>query len=310
MRRGGSRLSIKVSMHNWMRPEPIERAIERLGRLGYDGIEIAGEPRLYDVDRVRDLLEEHGLECWGGVTLMTGGRDLLHEDSYVRDGTIAYVRECLSFVAALGGRVLTVVPSTVGKLRPMASPAAEWRWCVESLRACQEHAESVGVRIGLEPLNRFETYFLNRCEQGLALADEVGGDCGVALDVFHMNIEEPDWAAALRAAGDRLVNLHVADNTRMPPGYGAFDWDALVRELAGIGYDGHISVEFVPTADRSAVSDRADMGDVSETGASSGMEQFLRDHVTGSVPEGRYARYAHESLDRLRMALAGTTTPA
>jgi D-psicose/D-tagatose/L-ribulose 3-epimerase len=303
-------MSIKVSMHNWMRPEPIERAIARLGRLGYDGIEISGEPALYDADHVRALLDEHGLECWGGVTLMTGGRDLLHEDVYVRDGTIRYVRDCLSFVAALGGRVLTVVPSTVGKVTPMASAAQEWRWCVDSLRACQAHAESVGVRIGLEPLNRFETYFLNRCEQGLALADEVGGDCGVALDVFHMNIEEPDWAGALRAAGDRLVNLHVADNTRMPPGYGAFDWNALVRELVGVGYEGHVSVEFVPSADRSIVSDRADIGDVSESGASSSMEQFLRDHVTGAVPEARYDRYAAESLDRLRAALAEISAPA
>jgi D-psicose/D-tagatose/L-ribulose 3-epimerase len=303
-------MSIKVSMHNWMRPEPIERAIARLGRLGYDGIEISAEPAVYDVGHVRDLLDEHGVECWGGVTLMTGGRDLLHEDRYVRLGTVRYVRDCLSFVAALGGRVLTVVPSTVGKVRPMASAADEWRWAVESLRACQAHAEDVGVRIGLEPLNRFETYFLNRCEQGLALAEEIGGDCGLALDVFHMNIEEPDWAGALRAAGERLVNLHAADNTRMPPGYGSFDWDALVRELVAVGYDGHVSVEFVPSADRSVVSDRADIGDVSESGASSGMEQFLRDHVTGAVPEARYDRYAAESLDRLRAALAGISTPA
>ena len=74
------------------------------------------------------------------------------------------------------------------------------------------------MRIGLEPLNRFETYFLNRCEQALALADAVGGDCGVALDTFHMNIEESDLLGAIRAAGDRLVDFHVADNNRMPPG--------------------------------------------------------------------------------------------
>ena len=84
------------------------------------------------------------------------------------------------------------------------------------------------MRIGLEPLNRFETYFLNRCDQALALADAVGGDCGVALDAFHMNIEESDLLGAIRAAGDRLVDFHVADNNRMPPGHGALDWDAIV----------------------------------------------------------------------------------
>src|SRR3954469_1094883 len=210
-------MSMKVSMHNWMRPEPIEVTIERLGRLGYDGIEISGEPRVYDAARVRGLLDDAGMECWGAVTLMTGGRDLLHEDPYVRLGSVQYVKDCLSFVSALEGKVLTLVPSTVGKIVPMGSPDDEWQWCVEGLKECQAHAEDVGVRIGLEPLNRFETYFLNRTEQALALAEAVGGNCGVTLDAFHMNIEETDTFAAIRAAGDRLVDFHVADNNRMPP---------------------------------------------------------------------------------------------
>jgi sugar phosphate isomerase/epimerase len=291
-------MSMKVSMHNWMRPEPIQSTIERLGRLGYDGLEISGEPQGYDAEQVRSQLDEHGLECWGAVTLMTGGRDLLHEDPYVRLGSVQYVKDCLSFVAALGGQIVTLVPSTVGKIVPMGSPEAEWRWAVESLKECQAHAESVGVRIGLEPLNRFETYFLNRCEQALALADAVGGDCGVALDTFHMNIEESDLLEAIRAAGDRLVDFHVADNNRMPPGFGALDWDAIVRELQGIGYDGHLTVEFVPALDRAA-----QIGDASEAGGGASIEKFLRDHATGAVPEALYERYTADSIARLRAAL-------
>jgi D-psicose/D-tagatose/L-ribulose 3-epimerase len=303
-------MAIKVSMHNWMRPEPIERTLERLARLGYDGIEISGEPQGYDADHVRGLLDEHGLECWGAVTLMMGGRDLLHEDPYVRLGSVQYVKDCLSFVSRLGGKIVTVVPSTVGKTVPMASPADEWRWCVEALKECQAHAETVGVRIGLEPLNRFETYFLNRCEQALALADAVGGDCGVALDAFHMNIEESDLLAAIRASGDRLVDFHVADNNRMPPGRGALDWQAIVRELVGIGYEGHMTVEFVASVDRSAISERQEIGDASEAGGGAGMEKFLRDHSTGAVPEAYYDRYAQESIDHLRAALAAAAAPA
>ena len=86
-------MSIKVSMHNWMRPEPIEHTIKRLARLGYDGIEISGEPQGYDVAEVRGLLDEHGLECWGAVTLMTAGRDLLDQDPYVRRGSVEYVKD-------------------------------------------------------------------------------------------------------------------------------------------------------------------------------------------------------------------------
>jgi D-psicose/D-tagatose/L-ribulose 3-epimerase len=291
-------MSMKVSMHNWMRPEPIQATIERLARLGYDGLEISGEPQGFDVAQVRALLDEHGLECWGAVTLMTGGRDLLHEDPYVRLGSVQYVKDCLSFVAALDGKIVTVVPSTVGKIVPMASPEDEWRWAVDGLQECQAHAEEVGVRIGLEPLNRFETYFLNRCEQALALADAVGGNCGVALDTFHMNIEESDLLEAIRAAGDRLVDFHVADNNRMPPGYGALDWDAIARELQGIGYDGHLTVEFVPALDRAA-----EIGDASEAGGGASIEKFLRDHATGAVPEALYERYTEESIGHLRAAL-------
>jgi D-psicose/D-tagatose/L-ribulose 3-epimerase len=88
-------LALKIAMHNWMRPEPIETTITRLGRSGYDGIEISGEPALYDAESVKRQLGEHGLECWGAVTLMTGGRDLVHEDYYVRRASVEYVKDTL-----------------------------------------------------------------------------------------------------------------------------------------------------------------------------------------------------------------------
>src|ERR671915_1192030 len=291
---------MKFAMHNWMRQEPIETTIERLGRCGYDGIEISGEPSVWDTDAVKRLLDQHGLECWGAVTLMTGGRDLLHEDAYVRRGSIEYVKDILTQISAWGGRILTVVPSTVGKVTPMGSPDDEWQWAVECLRECQAHAEKQGVRLGLEPLNRFETYFLNRCDQALALAEDVGGDCGVCLDIFHMNIEEADWPAAIRNAGDKLVDFHVADNNRMPPGQGAIDWELIVRTLDEIGYGAYLTVEFVATVDRSRISQRREIGDASEAEASVGLEQFLRDHGTGAVPDHLYDQYVRESIEELR----------
>jgi D-psicose/D-tagatose/L-ribulose 3-epimerase len=293
-------MALKVAMHNWMRPEPIETTISRLARAGYDGIEIAGEPAVYDAGHVRSLLDEHVLECWGSVTIMVGGRDLVHEDKYVRVGTIQYVKDTLDLIGALGGRILTVVPSTVGKITPMASPEEEWQWAVEGLKECQAHAEEKGVRLALEPLTRFETYFLNRHDQALALAEDVGGDCGVCLDMFHMNIEEADWSEALKTAGDKLVNVHVADNNRMPCGQGALDWDKLVTTLAEVGYDDYLTVEFVVPLDRSRVSQRTEITDASEAEASAGLEQFLRDHGTGAVPDALYDRYVQESIDFLR----------
>ncbi len=295
-------MALRLAMHNWMRPEPVETTIARLARSGYQGIEISGEPAQYDPGQVRDLLDQHSLECWGSVTLMTSGRDLLSEDHYVRLGSIAYVKDCLSMAAAMGGEILTVIPSTVGKTAPMSTVENEWRWAVEGLRECQEHAEKVGIRIAIEPLNRFETYFINRHDQALELAGQVGGNCGVCLDFFHMNIEEEDWAAALQAthAAGKLYDIHVADNNRMPPGQGAIDWARAVQVIDQIGYDGYLTVEFVVPVDRTPRSTRTEIGDATEAEASEGLIRFLRDHGTGVVPEHYYDRYVQQSADHLR----------
>jgi D-psicose/D-tagatose/L-ribulose 3-epimerase len=294
---------MKISMHNWMRPEPIETTITRLARSGYNGIEISGEPALYDADQVKRLLDDQGLECWGSVTLMTGGRDLVHEDYYVRMASVQYVKDTLSLVASLGGKILTVVPSTVGKVVPMASPEEEWQWAVEGLKDCEAHAQQVGVRMGIEPLNRFETYFINRADQAVRLAKDVGGTCGVTLDIFHRDVGEADWAHAIRDTGDLLIDFHVADNNRMPCGQGAIDWEKLVATLGEIRYDDYLTVEFVVPVDRSPLSQRTEIADAADAGASQGMEQFLRDHGTGTVPEHYYDRYVQDSIDRLRKAI-------
>ena len=293
-------MALKVAMHNWMRPEPIETTIERLARAGYDAIEIGGEPATTDVEQVRSLLEEHDLRLWGAVTLMVGGRDLLHEDKYVRVGSVQYVKDTIDMISALGGEILTVVPSTVGKIVPMGSPEDEWDWAVESLKECQAHAEAKGIRLALEPLNRFETYFINRHDQALALAEDVGGNCGICLDIFHMNIEEADWHEAIRAAGDKLYAVHVADNNRMPCGQGAIDWGDFIGTLEDAGYDEYLTVEFVVPVDRSRISTRKEIGDASEAEASVGLEQFLRDHGTGAVPDHLYDEYVQDSITELR----------
>ncbi|MDL1900623.1 sugar phosphate isomerase/epimerase, partial [Anaerolineae bacterium CFX9] len=111
---------MNVCMHNWMRPEPIERTIRRLADLGYDGIQIMGEPRMYDAHAVRKLLDDHHLKCFGSVSIMVKGRDLIHADPYYRDMSVQYVKEILDMVAILGGDMMTLVPSEVGKVVAMA----------------------------------------------------------------------------------------------------------------------------------------------------------------------------------------------
>jgi sugar phosphate isomerase/epimerase len=246
---------VKLSMIHWMRSEPIEETIARLARTGWDGIEINGEPALYDADLVRSCLEEHGLVAWGAVTLMDYGRDMVHPDRYVRIGTQAYLHETIDLIAALGGTVLCCVPVTIGKLTSLASPSVEWNWCREGLRTAGEYAGERGVRIALEPITRFETYLLNRAEQALAMVEDVDlPNVGVCLDTFHMNIEETAPLDAIREAGPRLFDFHVADNNRKPPGQGTLDWPSILRTLQEVGYAGHLSAEVEPPRDRSRLA--------------------------------------------------------
>jgi sugar phosphate isomerase/epimerase len=184
----------------------------------------------------------------------------------------------------------------------MASVEQEWKWAVDGIKECQEHAEKVGVKIAIEPLNRFETYFINRHDQALELAHQVGGNCGVCLDFFHMNIEEDDWAKALKTTGDagKLYDVHVADNNRMPPGEGSIDWKRAVEAVHAAGYNDYLTVEFVVPVDRTPRSTRKEIGDATEADASEGLIKFLRDHGTGAVPEQYYDQYVKDSANHLR----------
>ncbi len=243
-------------MIHWMRLEPLEETVSRLARSGYDGIEINGEPAEYEPAAVRACLEQHGIVAWGAVTLMShSGRDLVHPDPFVRAGTRAYLEATIQLIADLGGRVLCCVPSTIGKLQPLAPPALEWEWCVEGLRAAGAFAGEHGVRIAIEPISRFETYLVNRAEQALALAADVDlPNVGVCLDTYHMNMEESDPLEAIRQAGPMLFDFHVADSNRLPPGQGLVDWPAILDTLDEIEYAGHLTAEVEPPRDRSRLA--------------------------------------------------------
>lgn len=239
-----------LSMHNWMRSEPIETTIARLAKYGYKSIEISGEPEQYDAKHVRGLLDHYGLDCWGAVTLMVDKRNMQSADEAMRDSSVQYVKDCIQLVHDLDGQILTLVPGTVGKIVPDSTPENEWQWLVDGVSEIYAVAEEKGVRVGIEPLNRFESYLITRAEQALALCDAVGPNLGVVLDAFHINIEEADLYESIRLVGDKLVDFHVAENNRMPAGYGDYDWNKVVATLREIGYDGALTAEFVAPVDR------------------------------------------------------------
>jgi D-psicose/D-tagatose/L-ribulose 3-epimerase len=291
---------MQVAMHNWMRAEPIEVTIARLAKCGYDAIEISGEPEKYNTKHVGKLLKDHGLVCWGSVTLMLGERNLLAKDEKNRAMSVKYVKDTITMVKELGGQEITIVPCTVGKLVADAGAEEEWNWAVQSLKACYEHGMKEGVRLAIEPLNRFETYFVSRSDQALALAEAVGPTCGICLDAFHMNIEEKDMFQSIRNAAPRLNDFHVADNNRMACGMGALDWAKIIGTLKEVGYDGALTVEFVAPLDRTPANPFPNMMETGGIEMTPEERKFMVDHGTGDLSNEFYTWLVDETVKTLR----------
>jgi sugar phosphate isomerase/epimerase len=276
-------------MHNWMRAEPIEVTIRRLAQYGYDSIEIGGEPDKYDTKEVRGYLKENDISCLGSISLMFTGLDLIQADEAGRANTVQYLKDCITMVKELEGSLMSIVPSEVGKVNAQADKDTEWNWGVEGLREVNAHARKEGVRVAIEPLNRFETNFINRHDQALLLAEAVGPDCGVCLDAFHMNMEEANFRQAILNTGDKLFDYHVADNNRMACGQGALNWPEIVGTLKEIGYDGALTVEFVAPLDRTPANPYTDATADAEKELTAEQLKFIEDHGSGVLSEEFYS---------------------
>lgn len=282
-----------------MRAEPLETTLARISSIGYESIEIQGAPQLYDLKEVRQQLKKHSLKCWGSVTLMEDGLNLMSASPDERANSVRYIKSLIDMVKELDGHMVSVVPGTVGKIVPDGRPEDEWKLAVAGMQEVYAHAEKAGVLLGIEPINRFETYFINRAEQAYALAEATGPNCGVCLDIFHMNLEESDWAAALRRCADRLHGFHVADNNRFAPGMGSLDWPAIVNVLKEIGYDGALSVEFCPPLDRTPANPFPGSIDENPVGLTPEQKKFLEDHGSSAFTESFYTKLTQQSYDTL-----------
>ena len=179
-------------------------------------------------------------------------RDVSHEEPDKRAQGVRYLKGCIDLAADVGSpHVAGPMYSATGKARLLPPEQREQQrtWAVESLREAADYAGERGVRLAMEPLNRFETDLVNTVEQGLDLCDRIGrANVGLLLDTFHMNIEEKSFTEAMTRAGDRLFHMQVAENDRGTPGSGHVPWDEVFRALDAVGYNGSVVIEsFLPT---------------------------------------------------------------
>jgi sugar phosphate isomerase/epimerase len=237
-----------------------ERNLARIVALGYDGVELAiRDPALMDVPALLMLLDRYGLTVPAIGTGQAWGEEHLSftdPDPAVRQAAVERACAHIPFAAQVGAQI--VIGLLRGVVQPGVDHAQAMDWLVDALRRCAAPAAREGVQLCLEPLNRYETDLVHHVADGLALIDQVEVDnLGLLLDTFHMNIEEPDPAGAIRAAGKRLFHFHVADSNRWYPGAGHVDFGHLLKVLGTIGYTGYISGEFLPRPDADTAAERA-----------------------------------------------------
>jgi len=225
--------------------------IDHAKRLGFDILEICIEdPDTIDVASISARLTEVGLKAT--VCGAFGpNRDLSADAGEVRANGIAYLSRCIEIASALGATsVVGPMYSATGKTR-MLEPAErgkQWRLAVESIQRVATIAADHGVKLGIEPLNRFETDLVNTVEQGMRMVEDIGrSNVGLLVDTFHMNIEEKDIPAALRRADGHIVEFHACSSDRGTPGEDHLPWPAIVSALRDTAFQGPVVIEaFTP----------------------------------------------------------------
>ena len=234
----------------WVSPLTDERLAQlapRVRGFGFDVIELPIENiGDWDPARSRGLLDELGLKATTAA-VMTPDRDLVSEDRGVIESTQDYVRAATDMAARAGARTLAgPIYSPVGKTWPMdaSERATVVRRLVENLRPLADYAGEHEVTLALEPLNRFETSFMNTAEQVMEVVDRVASPAlGVLLDTFHMNIEEHDPAAAIRICKGHLAHFHACGCDRGAPGADQIPWPKIAAALRDTGYEGPLVIE-------------------------------------------------------------------
>lgn len=219
----------------------------QFAKWGYDSVEIAVEDPIHlDPVLVKAALEAEGLTCGSVCACMSPDRDL-RGDLTRQQTARKYLEDVLHLMVPLGcPRLVGPLYSSVGRAEAVAPSEydRQWKTVVHHLQEIGSLAQQLGRTLCLEPLNRFETDFLNTCEQGLRLVEAVGCPAvQLHLDTFHMNIEEKNPAAAIRQAGSHLGHCHVSGSDRGTPGNDHLDWPGLWRALLDIDYAGDLVIE-------------------------------------------------------------------
>ncbi|MFD1677161.1 sugar phosphate isomerase/epimerase family protein [Alicyclobacillus fodiniaquatilis] len=222
--------------------------VENLRKFGYEGVELRGDGLASRVDEIRSTLNETGITA----TCICGGFKfgLLFPQKEDRLQSREEIKQLLSLAAEVGAKDGVIVVPIFGSpqlpdLTPWKTPLEmEEELLVEQLGELAEYAGQQGTKVILEPLNRYETHYINRLEQAVHICERVKSQhMTILADFFHMSIEESDIASSIRKASDWIGYVHLADSNRLLPGLGHTDFRSGFAALKESGYKGWMSLE-------------------------------------------------------------------
>jgi D-psicose/D-tagatose/L-ribulose 3-epimerase len=239
-----------VNTFVWVSPcttQAVEELAPKVKSMGFDILEIAVEqPDLIDVKAVDKTLRQHGLDA---IVCGVFGpdRNICSQDPEPRENARRYLLWLIDAAAEVGSpTVCGPMYAAVGKahLDDPAQRRSEWERSVAGVADMAQTAQEKGIRLALEPLNRFENDMINVVQQGLRFIEQTGMEnVGLHLDTFHMHLEEKDSARAIREAGQKLFHLHACENDRGVPGTGQVRWNEIAEAVADVGYEGPVVIE-------------------------------------------------------------------
>lgn len=235
----------------------LEDGCQRAAQAGFDAVEIfTPAPDTIDKDQLRDLLSTHNLELAAvgtGAGWVKHRLSLIDHDSDTRTKAQDYIRGIIDFAGEFGASA--IIGSMQGKIEGSVTREQALDWLADALVSLSEKAKHYQTKLIYEPLNRYETNLFNRQAPAARWLDQINAEDVVLLcDLFHMNIEEPDMAEALRQCGNRVGHIHFVDSNRCAPGMGHIDYAPIIQALNEINYSGYLSAEAVPLPDSDAAA--------------------------------------------------------
>lgn len=239
-----------VNTFVWVSPcttKAVKDLAPKVKSMGFDILEVSIEnPDLIDVKAVKEILKDNQLE---GIVCGAFGpnRNICSSDPKIRENAQAYILWLIDAAAQLDSRTICgPMYSSVGKdhLEDPTERQEEWQRAVSGIKEMAVYAAKKGVKLAMEPLNRFETDMINVVSQGSKFIEETGMEnVGFHLDTFHMHLEEKDSAEAIRKADKKIFHFHACENDRGIPGTGQVRWNEIAKALKDINYQGPVVIE-------------------------------------------------------------------